>query len=80
MLSEYSNYVKLVLTLLILVVSSGLIFYPIQEFTVLKNQIAYANSLGFGAIITGLAMFYMIKLHRILFKKISSQTQKSVRK
>ena len=69
MLSEYNIYIKFNLTLLILAVSAGLIFYPIQEFTDLENQVIYSISLGLGGIITGFTMFYLTKLHRILFKK-----------
>lgn len=79
MLREQTNLIKFVLTIGIWAILSGIIFYPIQHLILQYtfdwpshltiNQVAYSIALVIGAVLTGLAMFYMTKLHRILFKK-----------
>ncbi len=64
-----SNLIKFVVGLMIVVVSSGIFYYPLQDVTGLKQPTLYPISVGLGIIASGLIMYYLIKLHGIIFKK-----------
>ena len=63
------NLIKLVVGLAIVVISSGILYYPLQDVTSLKQPTLYPISIGLGIIVSGLIMYYLIKLHGIIFKK-----------
>ncbi|MCH7648432.1 MAG: hypothetical protein IIA83_07490, partial [Thaumarchaeota archaeon] len=63
------NLIKFAVGLMIVVVSSGIFYYPLQDVTSLKQPTLYPISVGLGIIASGLIMYYLIKLHGIIFKK-----------
>ena len=63
------NLIKFVVGLMIVVVSSGIFYYPLQDVTSLKQPTLYPISIGLGIIVSGFIMYYLIKLHGIIFKK-----------
>ncbi len=63
------NLIKFVIGLMIVVISSGILYYPLQDVTGLKQPTLYPISIGLGIIVSGLVMYYLIKLHGIIFKK-----------
>ncbi len=63
------NLIKFVVGLMIVVISSGIFYYPLQDVTSLKQPTLYPISVGLGIIASGLIMYYLIKLHGIIFKK-----------
>ena len=63
------NLIKFVVGLFIVVISSGIFYYPLQDVTSLKQPTLYPISIGLGIIVSGLIMYYLIKLHGIIFNK-----------
>ena len=63
------NLIKFVVGLGIVVISSGIFYYPLQDVTSLKQPTLYPISIGLGIIVSGLVMYYLIKLHGIIFNK-----------
>jgi len=63
------NLIKFVVGLWIAVISSAIFYYPLQDVTSLKQPILYPISIGLGIIVSGIIMYYLIKLHGIIFKK-----------
>jgi len=63
------NLIKFVVGLMIVVISSGIFYYPLQDVTGLKQPTLYPISVGLGIIASGFIMYYLIKLHGIIFKK-----------
>jgi len=63
------NLIKFVVGLMIVVISSGILYYPLQDVTSLKQPTLYPISIGLGIIVSGLVMYYLIKLHGIIFKE-----------
>ena len=63
------NLIKFVVGLGIVVISSGIFYYPLQDVTSLKQPTLYPISIGLGIIVSGFIMYYLIKLHGIIFKK-----------
>ena len=63
------NLIKFVVGLWIVVISSTLFYYNLQDYTSIKQPMLYPISIGFGIIVSGIIMYYLIKLHGIIFKK-----------
>ncbi len=63
------NLIKFVVGLFIVVISSGIFYYSVQDVTSLKQPTLYPITLGLSIIVSGLIMYYLIKLHGIIFKK-----------
>ena len=63
------NLIKFVVGLMIVVVSSGIFYYALQDVTGLKQPTLYPISVGLGIIASGFIMYYLIKLHGIIFNK-----------
>ena len=64
------SYVKIVLGVWIIIFASGVFFYLLKDFTNLEQQTLYPISLGLGVIVSSLIMYYMIKLHKVIFHRI----------
>jgi len=63
------NLIKFVVGLWIVVISSAIFYYPLQDVTSLEQPMLYPISIGLGIIVSGIIMYYLIKLHGIIFKK-----------
>jgi len=63
------NLIKFVVGLWIAVISAAIFYYPLQDATSLEQPMLYPISIGFGIIVSGIIMYYLIKLHGIIFKK-----------
>ncbi len=63
------NLIKLVVGLMIVVISSIIFYYNLQDNTSLKQPMLYPISVGLGIIVSGIIMYYLIKLHGIIFKE-----------
>lgn len=63
------NSVKFVLGIWIVVFTSGIIYYPLQDYSSINHQDLYLVSLGIGVFITSILMFYLIKLHDLVLEK-----------
>ncbi len=63
------NLIKFVVGLWIVVISSTIFYYNLQDDTSLKQPMLYPISVGLGIIVSGIIMYYLIKLHGIIFKK-----------
>ncbi len=63
------NLIKVVVGLMIVIISSGILYYPLQDVTSLKQPTLYPITLGLSIIVSGFIMYYLIKLHGIIFKK-----------
>ena len=61
-----SNSVKVIVGLWAVIFSTGVIYYPLQDYTSLEQQELYPISLGLGIIVAGFIMYYLIKLHRMI--------------
>ncbi len=63
------NLIKFVVGLWIVVISSTIFYYQLQDDTSLEQSMLYPISIGLGTIVSGLVMYYLIQLHGIIFKK-----------
>ena len=63
------NLIKFVLGLWIVVISSTIFYYQLQDDTSLEESMLYPISIGLGTIVAGIIMYYLIQLHGIIFKK-----------
>ena len=63
------NLIKFVVGLWIVVISAAIFYYPLEDATSLKQPMLYPISIVFGIIVSGIIMYYLIKLHGIIFKK-----------
>ncbi len=63
------NLIKFVVGLWIVVISSVIFYYPLRDATSLEQPMLYPISIVFGIIVSGIIMYYLIKLHGIIFKK-----------
>lgn len=62
------NSVKFVLYLWIMIFVAGTIFYPLQDYSSLDQQDLYPASLGIAVFVSLIIMFYLLKLHHMMFK------------
>jgi len=63
------NLIKFVVGLWIVVISSVIFYYPLRDVTSIEQPMLYPISIGLGIIVSGFVMYYLIKLHGIIFKK-----------
>jgi len=63
-----SNFTKVIVGLYIVIFSAGAIFYQLEEYSSLNQQDLYPISLGIGVFVTLIVMFYLIKLHHLIFR------------
>ncbi len=63
------NLIKFVVGLWIVIISSTIFYYNLQEDTSIKQPMLYPISIGLGIIVSGIIMYYLIKLHGIIFKE-----------
>jgi len=68
-------FVKFVLSLWIVIFSAGAIYYPLQDYTSLEQQDLYPVSLGLGMIVSGFMMYYLVRLHHLIFRNEQKQIQ-----
>lgn len=70
-------FVKFVLGLWVMIFSAGAIYYPLQDYTNLEQQELYPVSLGVGLIVSCFIMYYLIRLHHMIFKHGQEEIQTS---
>lgn len=85
-----TTLIKVFLWLLMLVVSAGMIFYPIRDLIMqytfdldsilTVNQIVYSVALVIGVIIASFSFYYLLKLDRRLVEKYNQWKNKRKKK
>jgi len=63
-----SNSAKIIVGLYIVIFSAGAIYYQLEEYSSLNQQDLYPISLGIGVFVSVIVMFYLIKLHHLIFR------------
>ncbi len=71
------NSAKAVVGLWVMIFSAGAIYYPLQDYTSLEQQELYPVSLGLGVIVSCFVMYYLIRLHHMIFKNGQKEFQTS---
>jgi len=60
--------VRLVVGTWLVIFISGVFYYQLEEYSSLSQQDLMPISIGIGAFFALIAMFYLVKLHHLIFK------------
>ncbi len=63
------NLIKFVVGLWIVAIPSAIFYYYLRDVTSIEQPMLYPISFGLGIIVSGFIMYYLIKLHGIIFKE-----------